>query len=115
MRSMRRLLLLLPVLLTACSLPPLPAGQSRIKVTCNGFALRSVAFWVTDPNGNRMGFPKDLGCFFHQEIYFDMPVPPNVYNLIAEDTLVETVQFSGPGETHTVDGWAILVGWTFST
>ncbi len=44
-----------------------------------------------------------------------MPVPPNVYNLIAEDTLVETVQFSGPGETHTVDGWAILVGWSFST
>jgi hypothetical protein len=104
------------LLATSCKGPgPLEEGRSRIKVQCTGFALDGTPIHVQDGNGFKSGQTQDLGCFFRQSIYFDVPVPPNIWDVMTGTTRIERVQFGGPGETKTVKVWNIVVSYSYAT
>ncbi len=115
MRSMRRFLLGIGLLLAACGPGPVPAGKSRILVECVGMSLSSTPISILETTSQFQVDSKTLSCFFYQAITFDLYVPPNLYDVLAGSRLIETVHFDGTGEQHTISGWSVVVGYSFST
>lgn len=108
--------LALVVLLTGCSEDPgpIPENMSRIKVKCTGFDFNDHEVLVTATRWpGTYDQRKDLGCFFSETIYFDVPIPPYSYD-VQNGRAKGTVVFSGPGEQQSVDYKAFIITYSGS-
>lgn len=104
---------------------PIPANMSRIKVECRGLSLSqyiSVTVAETDQIAKPEGSAQKLGCFFYDEVYFTVSVPPYSYNVISSTgitvtdptTFIENVTFSGTGEQKVIQLKEYIIGGSVS-
>ncbi len=114
---MLRLVVLIGVLLAGAACVkdpgPIPANMSRIKVVCKGLYLNSILVNVTETaSGQLAGVTQELGCILYDVAYFDVPVPPNSYDVNVGGTpKYKTATFNGAGEQVTVRITAVLISY----
>jgi len=84
-------------------------------VHCSGFDFNSQAIGVWDPTTNKfVGQTQYMTCLFSSDVYFDVPVPPDQYDVYIDGQPYKSVAFQEMQQQVEVDFQSYFISHTFS-